>query len=113
YRYYVHQEFTFENTPLPRVFEILGKAYQKKFLIEDPKIKALTYTATFEQQNLNEIIDVILRTFSLKISKKDEAYYINLAVYVKILGLYQTVENYPIYYSEIEAFCGQRGDRYF
>ncbi|MBD1424982.1 FecR family protein [Sphingobacterium arenae] len=77
YRYYVHQEFTFENTPLPRVFEILGKAYQKKFLIEDPRIKALTYTATFEQQDLNEIIDVILKTFSLKISKKDEAYYIN------------------------------------
>lgn len=77
YRYYVHQEFTFENTPLPRVFEILGKAYGKKFVIEDPKTKALTYTATFEQQNLNEIVDVILKTFDLKMSKKDDVYYIN------------------------------------
>lgn len=77
YRYYVHQEFTFENTPLPRVFEILGKAYQKKFLIEDPEAKNLTYTATFEQQNLTEIIDVILKTFDLKMSKKDDVYYIN------------------------------------
>lgn len=77
YRYYVHQEFTFENTPLPRVFEILGKAYGKKFVIEDPKTKALTYTATFEQQNLNEIVDVILKTFDLKMNKKDDVYYIN------------------------------------
>ncbi|PRD53846.1 FecR domain-containing protein [Sphingobacterium gobiense] len=76
YRYYVHQEFTFENTPLRRVFEVLGKAYGKKFLIEDPKTKELTYTATFEQQNLTEIVDVILKTFDLKMSKKDDIYYI-------------------------------------
>lgn len=77
YRYYVHQEFTFENTPLSRAFEVLGKAYGKVFIIEDPKIKALTYTATFEQQGLNEILDVILKTFDLTISKKEDVYYIN------------------------------------
>lgn len=77
YRYYVHQQFTFENTPLPRVFEILGKAYGKTFLMEDPKIKNLTYTATFEQQNLSEIVDVILKTFDLNMRKKDDVYYIN------------------------------------
>ncbi|NGF56120.1 DUF4974 domain-containing protein [Parapedobacter sp. SGR-10] len=77
YRYYVHQEFVFENTPLQRVFEVLGKAYGKRFVIEDPQTKTLKYTATFEQQNLSEIVDVILKTFDLKISKKDNVYYID------------------------------------
>jgi len=77
YRYYVHQEFIFENTPLQRVFEVLGKAYDKQFLIESAKTKALPYTATFEQQNLQEIIDVIRETFDLEISRKDSIYYIN------------------------------------
>lgn len=77
YRYYVHQEFVFENTPLQRVFDVLGKAYGKQFLIKNPETKALKYTATFEQQSLNEIVDVILKTFDLKISKKENVYYIN------------------------------------
>ncbi|WP_257658631.1 FecR domain-containing protein [Parapedobacter lycopersici] len=77
YRYYVHQEFIFENTPLPRVFDVLGRAYGKQFLIENPKAKLLKYTATFEQQQLAEILDVILKTFDLKLTKKDNVYYIN------------------------------------
>lgn len=77
YRYYVHQEFVFENTPLPRVFEVLGKAYGKQFIIEDPQAKTLQYTATFEQQNLAEIVDVILKTFDLKMVKKDNVYHIH------------------------------------
>lgn len=77
YRYYVHQEFIFENTPLPRVFEVLGKAYGKRFVVENEKTRALTYTATFEQQNLNEMVAVILETFDLKVSKRDSIYYID------------------------------------
>lgn len=77
YRYYVHQQFVFENTPLSRVFDVLGNAYGKQFVIENPKTKDLRYTATFEQHNLNEIVDVILNTFDLQISKKDNTYYIN------------------------------------
>lgn len=77
YRYYVHQEFVFENTPLPRVFEVLGKAYGQQFVIENPKRKTLKYTATFEQQSLTEIVDVILKTFDLKMVKKDNIYHIH------------------------------------
>lgn len=80
YRYYVHQEFVFENTPLPRVFEVLGKAYGKQFVIENPKVRTLKLTATFEQQKLPEIVEVILKsfeTFDLKMTKKDNFYHIN------------------------------------
>src|SRR5690606_15747705 len=77
YRYYVHEEFMFENTPLQRVFDVLGKAYGKKFLIQDPQTKTLPYTATFEQQSLKDMLEVILKTFDLKMQHRDSIYYIN------------------------------------
>lgn len=77
YRYYVRQEFIFENTDLKRVFEILGKAYGQQFIIDNPKTRELPYTATFEQQSLQEIVETILKTFDLKMVKKDNIYHIN------------------------------------
>jgi transmembrane sensor len=77
YRYYVRQEFIFENTDLKRVFEVLGKAYGKQFVIDNPKTRELPYTATFEQQSLQEILEAILKTFDLKMEKKDNIYHIN------------------------------------
>jgi ferric-dicitrate binding protein FerR (iron transport regulator) len=76
YKYYIHQEFIFENTPLSRVFDVLGKAFDKKFVVVNEKDKALRYTATFERQTLNEMLDVLLKTFDLKIEKKGNVYYI-------------------------------------
>lgn len=76
YKYYIHQQFIFENTPLNRVFEVLGKAFDQKFVVVDDKTKVLRYTASFERQTLNEMLDVILKTFELKIEKKGNVYYI-------------------------------------
>ncbi|MGJ1269748.1 FecR family protein [Sphingobacterium spiritivorum] len=76
YRYYVHQEFVFENTPLPRVLEILNKAYDQHLVLSNPKHRQRLLTATFEQQPLSEIIKVILETFDLKIEKKGNQYHI-------------------------------------
>lgn len=76
YKYYIHQQFIFENTPLSRVFEVLGKAFDQKFVVVDDKTKVLRYTASFERQTLNEMLDVILKTFELKIEKKGNVYYI-------------------------------------
>lgn len=76
YKYYIHQEFIFENTPLSRVFDVLGKAFDKKFVVVNDKDKGLRYTATFERQSLNEMLDVILKTFDLKIEKKGNVYYV-------------------------------------
>lgn len=76
YKYYIHQEFIFENTPLARVFDVLGKAFDTKFTVVDERNRTLRYTATFERQTLNEMLDVILKTFELKIEKEGNVYYI-------------------------------------
>jgi transmembrane sensor len=76
YKYYIAQEFIFENTPLKRVFAVLAKAYDKQIILEDPKKAKLLYTATFKQQNLNEMMNVIVQTFELKIEKRNNSYYV-------------------------------------
>jgi transmembrane sensor len=77
YKYYVHQQFVFENTPLTRVFQILHKAYDLQFVIDNPKDGKKLLSVTFEQQTLSEMIDVILKTFDLKMEKKGHVYHIN------------------------------------
>lgn len=77
YRYYVHQEFVFENTPLVRVFEVLGRAYDKHFVIQNESIGQLRYTATFRQQDLSQMIGVIMMTFNLEIKQHGDRYHIN------------------------------------
>lgn len=76
YRYYIHQEFIFENTPLDRVFATLSKAYAVQFKIDDPAVAKLPLTVTFEQQPLAEMLRVIVRTFDLHIEKRDSTYFI-------------------------------------
>src|SRR5690606_9735203 len=76
YRYYIHQEFVFENTPLSRVFDTLKKAYDIQFVIDAPEKGNLLLSATFEQQTLAEILDVIVQTFNLKVEKRGNKYHI-------------------------------------
>ncbi len=77
YRYYIHQQFVFENTSLARVFATLSKAYDVEFVIDNPKTAQLPLTVTFEQQTLSEMLLVITKTFNLNIEKKKNKYHIN------------------------------------
>ncbi|MFD1770079.1 FecR domain-containing protein [Sphingobacterium suaedae] len=76
YRYYIHQEFIFDHTPLVRVFATLGKAYDVKFKIDNPETAKLPLTATFEQQSLSDMLKVIVRTFDLSVEKRGNTYHI-------------------------------------
>lgn len=76
YKYYVHQEFIFENTPLSRVMNVLSRAYDQQFVLDNPEHEKLLLTATFREQNISEIIHVIVRTFDLKVEKRGNEYHI-------------------------------------
>ncbi|NQD72006.1 DUF4974 domain-containing protein [Sphingobacterium shayense] len=75
YRYYVHQEFIFENTPLSRVFKTFEKAYDVRFVFDNPEDQNLLLTTTFEQQSLSEMLNVITKTFNLKLKKIGNIYH--------------------------------------
>lgn len=76
YRYYVHQEFIFENTPLSRVFKTFEKAYDVQFVFDNPEDQNLLLTTTFEQQSLSEMLKVITKTFGLELKKVGDIYHL-------------------------------------
>ncbi|TJZ63228.1 DUF4974 domain-containing protein [Sphingobacterium olei] len=76
YKYYVHQEFIFENTPLSRVLDIFSRAYGQQFILDNPDHGKLLLTTTFREQKMSEMISVIGQTFNLTIEKRGNAYHI-------------------------------------
>ena len=71
YLSWVNKEIKFKNTPLSDVFGVLENTYHVKVEGATPSIDTLRYTADFEKQNLDFIVDVIGRTLNLKVSKTD------------------------------------------
>ncbi|GET30489.1 FecR family protein [Prolixibacter sp. SD074] len=72
YLSWMNKEIKFKNTPLSDVFSVLENTYHVKVEGADAYIDTLRYTADFETQNLDFIIDVIGRTLNLKVSKTDD-----------------------------------------
>lgn len=57
----------FENTDLRAVCLILSEAFKKKIELSDAKLEQCRLTATFKQQELSEILQIIATTFNLNI----------------------------------------------
>jgi ferric-dicitrate binding protein FerR (iron transport regulator) len=72
YQYYRSKQFTASNTPLSRVVEILNEAYQSNIVIEDPAIAALKLNASFKDESLDTILQVIAETFKIRIIAEDD-----------------------------------------
>ncbi|GET20502.1 FecR family protein [Prolixibacter denitrificans] len=72
YLSWVNKDIRFKNTPLSEVFSVLENTYHVKVEGADTHIDTLRYTADFEKQNLDFIVDVIGRTLNLKVSKTDD-----------------------------------------
>ena len=69
YNYYRTREFVSNGTPLWRVVEVLNEAYGANIVIENPTLRDLSLTTTFKEQSLENILDVISKTFDIKIEK--------------------------------------------
>lgn len=64
--------FEFGKTPLSEVVEKLNQTFGKKIVLSNDKIKSCKLTASFQDEELENIINVIAETFNLKIeSQKD------------------------------------------
>lgn len=72
YLSWVNKKIKFKNTPLSDVFSVLENTYHVKVEGADAHIDTLRYTADFEKQNLDFIVDVIGRTLNLNVSKTDD-----------------------------------------
>jgi ferric-dicitrate binding protein FerR (iron transport regulator) len=52
--------------------EILNEAYQSNIVIEDPAIAALKLNASFKDESLDTILQVIAETFKIRIIAEDD-----------------------------------------
>jgi len=66
YNYYRTQEFVCNNTPLSRLTEILGEAYNVRFEIPEPALRELPLTVTFRNESLPEVLRVISETLNIQ-----------------------------------------------
>lgn len=63
---WISGQFVFDGTPLTQVVEQLNGYYQKDIVLSTEKAKTKTLTAKFENQSLDEVIEIIVLTCDLE-----------------------------------------------
>lgn len=61
-----------DNTPLWKLAETLGEAYEVEIIIENKELRDYPLTATFHEEPLDNILSVIAVTFDITVSKNNQ-----------------------------------------
>ncbi|HSB92026.1 MAG TPA: FecR domain-containing protein [Flavitalea sp.] len=72
YNYYRTREFKCDNTPLWKLVDILNEAYDAKIIISNEKIRNLPLTTTFNNESLDNILEVIRQTFKISVTRSGD-----------------------------------------
>ncbi|NVM66753.1 ferric-dicitrate binding protein FerR (iron transport regulator) [Mucilaginibacter sp. SG538B] len=72
YQYYRTREFVADDTPLPQLVNILNEAYGCRIIIENRRLDSLKLNSTFKNESLDDILDIISRTFKIRVIKNNE-----------------------------------------
>ena len=74
---YATKQFAFSDTPLDQVAAYLEKTYKVSIHFQNPAIKACRLSAQFDQQPIEDILNVIASTFDIQYSVQGQAIFIN------------------------------------
>lgn len=69
YNYYRTREFVCDNTPLWKLVEVLNEAYQANIVIENQQLRNLPLTTTFNNESLDNILNIISETFNITVER--------------------------------------------
>jgi len=72
YNYYRSREFVCDNTPLWKLVDVLNKAYNTQIVIERNELRGLHLNATFSNESLDRILEIISLTFGIEVEKKQD-----------------------------------------
>ncbi|HTM90996.1 MAG TPA: FecR domain-containing protein [Flavisolibacter sp.] len=72
YTYYRSKEFVCDGTPLWKLVQALNEAYDAHIEIENSKLRSLPLTVTFNNESLDQILDVIGKTFDITVIKEKD-----------------------------------------
>jgi ferric-dicitrate binding protein FerR (iron transport regulator) len=67
YNYYRTKAFECDNTPLWKLVEILNQAYDANIIIGNEKLRNLPLTTTFNNESLDNILEIIRQTFKISV----------------------------------------------
>ncbi len=70
----VVRAFDFKETTLDEVARQLGKAYNVQINLANPKLASCTITVTFENENIDTIIDIVAETLNLTVERSSKGY---------------------------------------
>lgn len=70
YKYYRSKEFECDNTPLWKVVEVLNEAYDNRIIIGRKDLKSMALTTRFDNESLENIIEIISETFDITVEKQ-------------------------------------------
>lgn len=69
YNYYRSKQFIADGTPLWKLAAVLEEAYDVNISFQTNDLKNLPMSTTFRDESLDDILNVIARTFHLKVAK--------------------------------------------
>lgn len=69
YNYYRSKQFVCDNTPLWQLVQALNQAYQVNIVIGRKELRSLPLTTTFNNESLDQILDIIRQTFAISVTK--------------------------------------------
>ena len=72
YKYYRTKEFVCDDTPLWKLVEVLNEAYNSHIVIGDPALKDMRINTTFNNESLDQVLNVISLTLNIRINKEGD-----------------------------------------
>ena len=72
YNYYRTKKFVCDDTPLWKLVEVINEAYNSQIVFGDERLKDLSLTATFNNESLDQVLDVIRLTFNISVTKNQD-----------------------------------------
>jgi len=72
YKYYRTKEFVCDDTPLWKLVQVINEAYNSHVVIGNPALKDMTITTTFNNESLEQVLNVISITFNIKVVKQGD-----------------------------------------
>ena len=72
YNYYRTREFVCDGTPLWKLVDVLNEAYNAHIVIDRPGLRGLPLTATFNNESLDQVLEVVSLTFGITVTREGD-----------------------------------------
>jgi ferric-dicitrate binding protein FerR (iron transport regulator) len=73
YQFYRTKQFVCDDTPLWKLVKVINEAYDAKIVIDDPALRNLSLTTTFNNESLDQVLNIISITFDIDVTKSGDS----------------------------------------